>query len=75
MWFSSLQSINISLDTVVFVYTPAVFSNRVSNIIRRYIGHMKFAAYMVVPLLHRFIFFWFHFVSLHIWLYILYTYV
>jgi hypothetical protein len=38
--------------------------NRVSNIIRRYTDHM-FAA--------SFIFFWFHFVSLYIWLYVLYA--
>jgi hypothetical protein len=45
------------------------FSNRMSIIIRRYIACMRFAAYMAV--LH--IIFWFYFVSLCIWLYVLYA--
>jgi len=36
-------------------------SNRVSNIIRRYTDHMKFAAYMAFRLSHSFMFFWFYF--------------
>ena len=43
-------------------------SNRMSIIIRIYIDHMKFAAYMVFSLSHSFRFFWFHFLSLYIWL-------
>ena len=42
-------------------------SNKVSNIIRRHTDYMKFAA--------SFIFFWFYFVSLYIWLYVLYAFV
>ena len=41
-------------------------SNRVSIIIRRYVDHIKFAAYVAFLLSHSFIFFWFCFVSLYI---------
>jgi hypothetical protein len=39
----------------------------------KWIDHMKFAAIWLFCLLHRFIFFWFYFVSLYIWLFILYA--
>jgi len=50
-------------------------SNRVSNIIRRYIDHVNFAAYMVFSFI---IFRHVHlvlFLSLYIWLYVFYMFV
>ena len=48
-------------------------SNRVSIIIRRYIDHTRYADYMVVLFITFFIDFWFYFVSLYIWLCVLYV--
>jgi hypothetical protein len=48
-------------------------SNRLSIIIIRYINHMKLLLLWRFLLSYSFIFFWFHVVSLYIWLYVLYV--
>jgi hypothetical protein len=45
-------------------------NNRMSNIIRRYIGHIKFAKWLF-RLSQSFILFWLHFLSFYVWLCVL----
>jgi len=49
-------------------------SNRVSNIIRGYIGHRKFAAFMAFSFIIFLHVLFVHFLSLCIWLYAFYTF-
>jgi hypothetical protein len=48
------------VSTIVVKCNSEVLSNRVSSMIRIYIDHMKFAAYMAYRLSHSVIFVWFH---------------
>jgi hypothetical protein len=49
------------------------FSNRMSIIIRIYVTYMRFAAYVAVLHMTFFHIFLFYFVSLYIWLHVLYA--
>jgi len=55
----------VSTSVVKWIEGP---SNRVSNIITRYKDQVKFDAYMAVPFIS---FFWFYFLSFYVRLYVL----
>ena len=61
------------MSTSVVIWSEGL-SNRASVITRRYIDRMRFAAYMAVLFTtFFFIFFWPYFLSLYIWLNVLYV--
>jgi hypothetical protein len=58
----------IEVSTSVVKWSEGL-SNRVSNIVRRFIDQMKFVSFRLSD---SFIFFWFYSVLLYIWLCVLY---